>query len=327
MDICLRRKPFEQAKQNKNEDKKNLHLDDFDLADSDREDYHNNVDILFVLDTTGSMGSYFQPAIDTIKKIVEKFNKMEFNIKFGLCAYRDHPPQEISYVTEFTDLTTSKNLVQVLSKLTAEGGGDGPEAVMDGLREGLKNSSWRLSEDGQTMSKRFLFHICDAPPHGQEYGGYSSDSSWQKNGCPCGTKKEDINNLLKLHKVDYHLIKAVDDVTKMEQVFKKCFEENYAETIDLDLPSNSEKYESEEYLNEDLACYYENEEQICATDDISIQNKSECFKLECDKQLEKSFKVHREIKYAKSKKVDDSQVSQKKQMWEGVISALDKKLI
>lgn len=44
---------------------------------------------------------------------------MEFNIKFGLCAYRDHPPQESSYVTEFTDLTTSKNLVQVLSKLSA----------------------------------------------------------------------------------------------------------------------------------------------------------------------------------------------------------------
>lgn len=33
-------------------------LDDLDLADSDREDYHNNVDILFVVDTTGSMGSY-----------------------------------------------------------------------------------------------------------------------------------------------------------------------------------------------------------------------------------------------------------------------------
>lgn len=36
----------------------NLKIDDMNLSDSDREDYHNNVDILFVLDTTGSMGSY-----------------------------------------------------------------------------------------------------------------------------------------------------------------------------------------------------------------------------------------------------------------------------
>lgn len=91
MEIELRRKPVvastDPTKVETNE-KKDLQIDDFDLADSDREEYHNNVDILFVLDTTGSMGSYFSPAIETIKKIVEKFNKMEFNIKFGLCTYR-----------------------------------------------------------------------------------------------------------------------------------------------------------------------------------------------------------------------------------------------
>ncbi|KAL4431847.1 hypothetical protein ABPG74_015287 [Tetrahymena malaccensis] len=325
MEICLRRKPLEQSKQNKDEDKKNLHLDDFDLADSDREDYHNNVDILFVLDTTGSMGSYFQPAIDTIKKIVEKFSKMEFNIKFGLCAYRDHPPQETSYVTEFTDLTSSKNLIKVISKLSAQGGGDGPEAVMDGLREGLKNSSWRLSEDGKTISKRFLFHICDAPPHGQEYGGFSSDQQWQKNGCPCGTKKEDINELLKQHKVDYHLIKAQDEVNQMEIVFKKCFEQNYAETINLDLPSSSAYYDCEEYTCEKSEEHFNEDfdEQQCAKDDMGLTNKSECLELQCEK-LENSFKDFTEKKSIKDKA---PLASKKKQMWEGVISALDKKLI
>lgn len=38
----------------------NLNIEDFDLADSHREDYHNNVDILFVLDTTASMGPYIK---------------------------------------------------------------------------------------------------------------------------------------------------------------------------------------------------------------------------------------------------------------------------
>lgn len=62
------------------------------LSDSDREDYHNNVDILFVLDTTSSMSPYIAKSIMTIKKIIEKFNQKEFNIKIALCTYRDHPP-------------------------------------------------------------------------------------------------------------------------------------------------------------------------------------------------------------------------------------------
>lgn len=47
------------------------------------------------------------------------------------------------------------------------GGGDTPEAVFDGLINGLKKTSWRMGSDGKTRSKRFLFHGCDAPPHGK----------------------------------------------------------------------------------------------------------------------------------------------------------------
>jgi hypothetical protein len=72
------------------------------------------------------------------------------------------------------------------------GGGDTPEAVMDGLYQGLVKTSWRISTDGKTKSKRFLFHGCDAPPHGNEYGGGSSDSNWGKNGCPCKITRHDI---------------------------------------------------------------------------------------------------------------------------------------
>lgn len=49
----------------------------------------------------------------------------------------------------------------------AAGGGDAPEAVMDGLYQGLKKTNWRIGTDGTTRSKRFLFHCCDAPPHGK----------------------------------------------------------------------------------------------------------------------------------------------------------------
>lgn len=67
---------------------------------------------------------------------------------------------------------------------------------MDGLRDGITKTSWRSALSNQQKSCRFLFHICDAPPHGEEYGYISSDYEWTKDGCPCGTKREDIKNLL-----------------------------------------------------------------------------------------------------------------------------------
>ncbi|KAL4454703.1 hypothetical protein ABPG74_021908 [Tetrahymena malaccensis] len=285
----------------------NFDLDDFDLSDSDREDYHNNVDILFVLDTTGSMGSYIPQAMLTIQKIVEKFSKMEFNIKFSLCTYRDHPPQDTTYVTEFYDLTNAKQLITTLKSVQAAGGGDGPEAVMDGLREGLNKTSWRLSEDNVTISKRFMFHICDAPPHGQEYGGSSSDPEWQKNGCPCGTNKEDINALLKKHKVDYHLIKAVSSVDKMESIFKDCFKENYAETIVLVKTSiNSSMSKAKKEKKEGVCKKSKKKSVKCDDEDVAEEKEKS---IECKKDEKKSEEAEEEGT-----------------MWTGVLGALEKKL-
>jgi hypothetical protein len=64
--------------------------------------------------------------------------------------------------------------------MSAEGGGgDSNEAVMDGLMACFKNISWRKD------SQRYIFHACDAPPHGREYG---RKKDAYKQGCPCGIK-------------------------------------------------------------------------------------------------------------------------------------------
>lgn len=73
------------------------------------------------------------------------------------------------------DLRNEEEILEVINKhCDIGGGGDTPEAVMDGLFHGLTKTSWRISSDEKTNSKRFLFHGCDAPPHGKEYGGSSS---------------------------------------------------------------------------------------------------------------------------------------------------------
>lgn len=76
--------------------------------------------------------------------------------------------------------------------MNAQGGGDGPEAVMDGLKASITELKWR------EKSQRFIFHICDAPPHGNKlYGGTSNDPDWNENGCPCNIDECMIADLLK----------------------------------------------------------------------------------------------------------------------------------
>ncbi|KAL4479978.1 hypothetical protein ABPG74_020494 [Tetrahymena malaccensis] len=213
--------------------KTNFNINDFDLNDdNDREDYDNKVDILFVLDQSGSMSTYINQAKHTICKIVEKFKQKEYDLKFSLCTYIDHEPQA-QMLTDFTDLCSGKQIVEKLQSVFATGGGDVPEAVMDGLRDGITKTSWRKAIGKDEKSQRFLFHICDSPPHGKEYGIESSDPQWSSNGCPCGTKREDIKNLLQLHDIQYFLIKPNYSISKMEQLFKESFENNYKETISL----------------------------------------------------------------------------------------------
>ena len=94
------------------------------------------------------------------------------DLRVGLVAYRDHPPQDHTYVTRNFGFSSDIDKVhRDLSSLYASGGGDGPEAVTAGLAEALK-MDWR-----ENASKMIVL-IADAPPHGVgEYGDGESARS------------------------------------------------------------------------------------------------------------------------------------------------------
>lgn len=119
------------------------------------------LDLVFVLDTTGSMGPYITAAKNSITAIAARLTQAEsYDVRFGLVAYRDHPPQDTSYVIQAFALTDSLEVHhEQLCSLSAAGGGDGPEAVAAGLKASLE-SEWR--ED----ATKVVVLIADAPPHG-----------------------------------------------------------------------------------------------------------------------------------------------------------------
>eukprot|EP00759_Apiculatamorpha_spiralis_P038516 PhF_6_TR37668/c1_g1_i1/m.56057 len=134
------------------------------------------LDLAFCCDCTGSMSSYLRSAQDNILNISQKIHEQaKASVRYGLVKYRDHPPQDKTFVTEtfpFTpDIEIMKNNVNTMK---AAGGGDGPESVCCGLHEVL-HLDWRPN------STKVCVLISDAPPHGlgEEGDGFA-------NGCPDG---------------------------------------------------------------------------------------------------------------------------------------------
>lgn len=127
------------------------------------------IDVVFVLDTTGSMGGLIDGAKRKIWSIADRLvsGQPRPDVRLGLVAYRDRGDE---YVTRATPLTRDIDGVQqALAGLRASGGGDGPEDVNAALAAALDAQPW---EAGRSVL-RLVFLVGDAPPH-DDYDGPKS---------------------------------------------------------------------------------------------------------------------------------------------------------
>jgi len=122
-----------------------------------------NLILFFVVDNTGSMGSYIAQAQENIRKIIEQIHTSEkADIRFALVMYRDYPPQDSSYITQVKEFTSSvETMREYVNLMSASGGGDAPECVTTGLYEALVM-------DYRPKATKIIALIADAPPHGIE---------------------------------------------------------------------------------------------------------------------------------------------------------------
>ena len=119
------------------------------------------VDVVFVLDTTGSMSGLIQTAKEKIWSIATTMAAAQPTpeIRIGLIAYRDRGDQ---YVTKMVDLSTDLDSVYAaLMDFEAGGGGDTPESVNQALYDAVHNMSWGAGEQAYQV----IFLVGDAPPH------------------------------------------------------------------------------------------------------------------------------------------------------------------
>jgi Mg-chelatase subunit ChlD len=121
------------------------------------------IEVVFCLDTTGSMGGLIEGAKQKIWSISNQIagGKPAPELKIGLVAYRDRGKGE-EYITKVIDLTDDLDAIHgKLREFKAAGGGDAPESVNQALDDSVNKIKW--STDKKTL--RIIYLVGDAPPH------------------------------------------------------------------------------------------------------------------------------------------------------------------
>ncbi len=119
------------------------------------------VEVVFVLDTTGSMSDMIGAAKEKIWSIASSIASAQQapQIRMGLVAFRDRGD---AYVTRVYDLSDDlDSTYAALMDFRAEGGGDEPESVNQALHDAVHAMSWSQTPG----TYRAIFLVGDSPPH------------------------------------------------------------------------------------------------------------------------------------------------------------------
>jgi len=172
-----------------------------------------DIDVVFVMDCTGSMGSWIEAGKTQINTIAKNLcSKLEKEYgktckpRMAFVGYRDHcdGPMRLQSIDFTTDIDA---VCRMVGSMAASGGGDTPEDVLGGIQQAL-SLKWN-------SSARFLVLIADAPCHGKEY--HTCDDSYPA-GCPLGLKPEKVLRQMRDQQINL-LFTRIQSIT--DQMVKK----------------------------------------------------------------------------------------------------------
>ena len=119
------------------------------------------LDLMLMIDTTGSMGDELEYIKAELYDVVERVAKADesLSIRVSVNFYRDEGDE---YVVKYYDFRTDINeCIEQLKEQHADGGGDTPEAVHTALDNAVKGHTWREE------AVKICFIVLDAPPHAE----------------------------------------------------------------------------------------------------------------------------------------------------------------
>lgn len=142
---------------------------------SPTQDAKSDIDIAFVIDSTGSMKDNVRALKTKVNDIMKQTQKGASSYRFALVDYKDHPKFDFQNYLARTDVdftSDESTLEKGLDSLTYEGGnlGNTNASVYSGVMQAV-NMKWRNGV------KKIVVVIGDAPPRDPEPGtGYTAAS-------------------------------------------------------------------------------------------------------------------------------------------------------
>jgi Mg-chelatase subunit ChlD len=128
--------------------------------DTMRQTNRIKLDMLFLIDATGSMDDEIAKIQDTVFDVTTRIDVLPGRpeVRYGMVTYRDRDDTFVSRAYEFTP--NVREFADNLDTVYADGGGDYPESLNEALHKAIHNLSWREAD-----TIKLIFLIADAPPH------------------------------------------------------------------------------------------------------------------------------------------------------------------
>lgn len=126
------------------------------------------IDVVFVIDSTGSMNDEIEVVKDKLKEMVRQISEGQPTpeVRYGLVTYRDRGDEYV--VKKFPFTRNIDEIQNNINSLVAKGGGDIPESVNEAMHVAIQEMEW----DTKPEVGKMVFLIGDAGPHMDYTGDY-----------------------------------------------------------------------------------------------------------------------------------------------------------
>ena len=199
-----------------------------------------SLDLLFIMDLTGSMGGYIEEAkrnlINIMDRIIEQSPGIDINL--GFIGYRDIPQEGGG---EYINIDFTQNHTSI-QNVRAALGGDTPEDVAWAFEKAL-NKAWK-------SNAKFIVFIADAPGHGKKY--YPKDYKYPDGISGRKDIEESVEELAK-NNVSMFCLRITSDTDIMFNIFNNVYKK-YESPI-FKLVYNSGKGFTDEVVNSCIDYY------------------------------------------------------------------------
>ena len=175
------------------------------------------VNLLFMMDATGSMSGHIDAVKTQIQEIVANMRRSHAGIQLhvGFLAYRDHCDESSGTRFEVLPFTNDINRFQsFVGGLAATGGGDEAEDIHGALKV-AGQQDWTTGG----AATRVLIHIGDAPCHGSQYHNGCGDE--YASGDPYSLQAVDLLKRLQGLQIEYTFGRINASTDKMIEVFNQ----------------------------------------------------------------------------------------------------------